>query len=240
MIAFVLVVIICYNIGIAKALQMEEKYSHVMHTANILSEVDANTILSNPASKTAFAELQEQDGNATVYFSLNLDSPTRLKLASAFPLLSSSVTDVPMRWVRGDTAAHEDSASGGEQFEMTHLVYVTAGTGFPASHSGTFVADQARFDLAPGSAFAFSRGLRHAVEGTTGPRLMIGPMSESGMGVGAPPFTCATGSFSDTATQQSECTCIAGYAGSKDEYILQILPFILQLSPTHYLHPFLY
>jgi hypothetical protein len=85
-------------------------------------------------------------------------------------------SDVPMRWIQGDTPAHVDS--GHSAFEQTHLVYLT-------DSEGEFVVGDASYPITRGAAFTFQHGIRHETRRTgTEPRLLIGPMSEQGFPVG--------------------------------------------------------
>jgi hypothetical protein len=82
-----------------------------------------------------------------------------------------------MRWIKGDTLPHIDR--GESQFTKTHLVYLT-------SSSGSLVIDGQAYPIHAGDAHIFSEGLEHFTINTgTTERLLLGPMSETGFGVGA-------------------------------------------------------
>ncbi len=82
-----------------------------------------------------------------------------------------------MRWVKGDTLPHTDR--GESQFTKTHLVYLTSG-------NGSLVIDGQAYPIHAGDAHIFSEGLEHFTINTgTTERLLLGPMSETGFGVGA-------------------------------------------------------
>lgn len=88
------------------------------------------------------------------------------------------LTHAPFRWVHGDTLPHVDV--GKESFENTYLAYITDG-------EGTLEIGNETYPITAGKGFVFSRGTRHSVRDTRGStRLMLGPMSESGVAVGAP------------------------------------------------------
>jgi hypothetical protein len=77
-----------------------------------------------------------------------------------------------MRWIQGDTPAHIDRAD--EQFSKTHLIYLT-------NSIGTFIVDGRSYPIVAGEAHVFNEGLEHYTVGTGNiPRLIIGPMSETG------------------------------------------------------------
>jgi hypothetical protein len=83
-----------------------------------------------------------------------------------------------MRWIKGDTHPHVDT--GSTDFNKTHLVYVTDSPG--ELHIGESV-----YPITKGTAYVFSEGIPHQTCNTgTEPRLLIGPMSEAGVSVGAP------------------------------------------------------
>uniref|UniRef100_A0A6C0BV58 Hedgehog/Intein (Hint) domain-containing protein n=1 Tax=viral metagenome TaxID=1070528 RepID=A0A6C0BV58_9ZZZZ len=87
-----------------------------------------------------------------------------------------SITDVPMRFIRGDTSAHVDQ--GESSFENTYIIYLT-------DSEGEFIIGDDTFEIKKGNAFVFPEGLSHETKGTNDTvRLAIGPMSESGFPVG--------------------------------------------------------
>lgn len=83
----------------------------------------------------------------------------------------------PLRWVRGDTLPHEDK--GSYAFTDTYLVYLTDG-------NGKLTIGNETHTMKSGCGFKFSEGTTHSVTHTNGTsRLMLGPMSASGISVGA-------------------------------------------------------
>jgi hypothetical protein len=117
------------------------------------------------------------------YFTLPLTPTIRSELFEAMGLqLSANMTSIPMRWIAGDTPAHQDQGSG--RFSNTYLVYLT-------SSSGNLVVDGVSYPIQRGFGYVFSEGLSHETVGTTAtasaePRLLLGPMSDTGFAVGAP------------------------------------------------------
>jgi hypothetical protein len=88
-----------------------------------------------------------------------------------------SLNIVPMRWIKGNTVPHIDN--GLKQFEKTHLVYLT-------DSQGEFLLENKSYPITKGSALVFNEGLRHETINTgLEPRLLLGPMSEEGLAVGA-------------------------------------------------------
>ena len=111
------------------------------------------------------------------YFTIPLTPVIRSELFTSMGLqLSANITTIPMRWIVGDTPAHEDHGAG--SFSNTYLVYLT-------SSLGNLVVDGVTYPIQRGYGYVFSEGLSHETVGTTTPRLLLGPMSETGFAVGA-------------------------------------------------------
>lgn len=142
---------------------------------NILSPTEINNIVvNNPVVQTYKAQLSNTN---VVKFSFSFSTDIRVKLSDGLGIeLSSFPGAVPMQWVKGDTLPHTDR--GASQFTKTHLVYLT-------SSIGSLVIDGVTHPINAGDAHIFSEGLEHFTINTgTTERLLIGPMSESGFGVG--------------------------------------------------------
>jgi len=147
-----------------------------MHIHNILLPNEIGAIVNDPVVKTNKTNLS--NGQTVVKFSFPLTEEIRAKLSNRLAINVPSI--VPMRWINGDTPLHVDK--GEKQFSKTHLVYLTDSV-------GELIIDGRSYPIAAGDAHIFSEGLAHctANTGTTSERLMIGPMSEMGFGVGAIP-----------------------------------------------------
>ena len=141
---------------------------------DILTPTELNDIINNPVVQTHKAQLSNTN---VVKFSVSLSTEIRVKLSDRLGIeLSSFPRAVPMRWVKGDTLPHMDR--GVSQFTKTHLVYLT-------SSSGSLVIDGVTHPINAGDAHIFSEGLEHFTINTgTTERLLLGPMSETGFGVG--------------------------------------------------------
>ena len=88
----------------------------------------------------------------------------------------STVSQIPMRWIKGDTAPHVDS--GSTEFEKTFLVYLN-------DSPGLFVLDSTNYPIMANTAFVFNEGLMHRTQDTgLVPRLLLGPMNELAEPVG--------------------------------------------------------
>ncbi len=145
----------------------------MMH--NILSSSEISDILNHPIVKTHKAILS--DAEKVVRFSFPLSDEVRNKLSNRLSINLSQT--VPMRWVKGDTQPHIDK--GEKQFSKTHLIYLT-------NSVGNLIIDGHTHPIVAGDAHIFNEGLVHGTVHTGNtPRLMIGPMSETGFGVGAAP-----------------------------------------------------
>ena len=108
-----------------------------------------------------------------VRFSIEVSDIIKEKLYS---LGVESVQSVPMMWISSDSPPHVDS--GDEPFTKTILVYITDAT-------GSIIIGDETYDISRNRAFSFEKGLSHSTLGTGNlPRLLIGPMGETGIPVG--------------------------------------------------------
>lgn len=90
--------------------------------------------------------------------------------------LEISATEIPMRWIKGDTPAHIDI--GPSEFKNTYLAYLT-------DSPGELILGDTSYPIEANTAFSFNEGIRHETKGTgTVPRLLLGPMNESAEPVG--------------------------------------------------------
>ena len=141
----------------------------------VLNEEEINQLLQDPSVK------EEQDKlsflNPKVDFSIPWTDPIKAKVQNAFQLDLSHLSEVPLRWIKGDTPSHKDT--GRAAFENTYLLYLT-------SSVGHLKVDNETYPIKAGNAHIFNEGLAHstALTGNTD-RLMLGPMSETGGRVGA-------------------------------------------------------
>ena len=135
---------------------------------NIFSSSEIDEILNHPIVQEYKAMVS--DAQKMVKFSFPLSDDMRAKLETQLSIHVEST--VPMRWIQGDTPAHIDRAD--EQFSKTHLIYLT-------NSIGTFIVDGRSYPIVAGDAHVFNEGLEHYTVGTGNiPRLIIGPMSETG------------------------------------------------------------
>jgi hypothetical protein len=109
-------------------------------------------------------------------YSFSIELPHSIQ-ETIFHKLGIHVSTVPMRWIKGDTKPHIDTCN--RKFNQTHLVYIT-------DSEGEFILDKDSYPIYKNTAFSFSEGILHKTINTgSEPRLLLGPMSEDGIQVGA-------------------------------------------------------
>jgi hypothetical protein len=112
-----------------------------------------------------------------LYFTVPLTDDLRSTLNRQFALDFSSVLNLPMRWIVGDSAPHVDS--GASEFQHSYLIYLN-------DSEGEFIVDGVSHPITANMGYKFSEGLSHKTEGTgTLPRLLVGPMNEFAEPVGS-------------------------------------------------------
>lgn len=142
--------------------------------SDIFTEDQLCLLRSLPEVTDAYTRLQTQ---TSVSFSIPVTDLLKETLATKFSLDTSLFDRVPCRWVKGDTRAHVDR--GSTDFDRTYIVYLTDG-------EGEFHLGEETYPIVAGTGYSFSEGLKHEVVGAgNSTRLLLGPMSESAMPVGA-------------------------------------------------------
>ena len=149
---------------------------------NVLSDETIDYILSKEEVVNAKARIiAKLDSSASERFTMTLTPSLRSELFDRMGLQLSNIVEIPMRWIKGDTPAHHDN--GIATFTHTHLVYLT-------NSNGSLVVDGVTHPIARGVGYRFSEGLSHETVGASNiaePRLLLGPMSETGFAVGEDP-----------------------------------------------------
>lgn len=143
----------------------------------------------------------------TIYFSSKLSPRIKAAIYIAIPELDTSREEIPMRWIKGDLESHLDTGHG--IFDNTYLIYLS-------DSPGSLVIEDHSFPITQGTGYKFNEGLRHETTGTSGARLMIGPMSESGFPVG----------ISDVIEGDGGTTAYIRQSGSDIEYSYDNLNWI--------------
>lgn len=141
---------------------------------HIFSPELCQELLQLPEVQLAMEKVDELT-KGSIYFTIPLS--TTIKESLFYRLgLDVQKTEIPMRWIKGDTIPHEDV--GRTMFDDTYLVYLT-------DSEGEFIVNGEHFPIQSGTAYVFSEGLSHETVHTgTQPRLLLGPMSEFAEPVG--------------------------------------------------------
>ena len=87
--------------------------------SSIFSNEEIQYLLQLPEVVAAKDRVGSSD---KVQFTIALTDGIRTALQTRFGLDLSSVSEIPMRWIKGDTAAHVDR--GSRSFENAYLVYL--------------------------------------------------------------------------------------------------------------------
>jgi hypothetical protein len=164
--------------------------------ANVFSQEIINEILQFPEVLQAKSKIDQQT-SGSVYFTIEVTDSIQTLVYNSFGIDLSSVEKIPMRWIKGDTKPHIDIAT--KSFEKTHLVYLT-------DSSGELVVDGTTYPITQGTGYTFSEQSSHETIGTgLEPRLLFGPMSETGFSVGG-----ATTIYADGQTEIIYFSYISG------------------------------
>jgi hypothetical protein len=168
---------------------------------NVLSQEDLAYLTALPQVTAAREKLNSYTSSyGQVYFSIPLTDSIRDALHARLGLDLSATSEIPMRWIKGDTAPHIDV--GASQFENTYLMYVT-------DSPGELVLDDTPYPITQNTAFVFNEGISHKTQltGAT-PRLLVGPMNEIAQPVGSPL------AYFPTEADALAFTNALGYSGS--------------------------
>lgn len=158
---------------------MEGQFVNVLSNETIEYLISRQDVLD--AKARINAKSASSASSASEKFTVPLTPTIRSELFARMGLQLSHITAIPMRWVKGDTPAHHDTGISG--FTHTHLVYLTDSV-------GDLVVDGVMFPIRRGYGYIFSEGTSHETVGTDAdsePRLLLGPMSETGFAVGVIP-----------------------------------------------------
>jgi len=144
---------------------------------NVLSSEDLQYLNNHPNVILAKDSLDAKP-SGMVYFSVPITDSIRATLQSQFGLQLSVNSQIPMRWIKGDTEPHVDV--GSSNFQNTYLLYLN-------DSPGEFIVDSQSYPIKTNSGFVFNEGLSHETQGTGSvSRLLLGPMNELVEPVGAP------------------------------------------------------
>jgi len=168
---------------------------------SVLSAADIEYINALPEVISAKSKLDNVE-SGKIYFSIKLTDSLRQVILSRFGLDLSNVSDIPMRWIKGDTAPHIDQAVS--KFKNTYLVYLN-------DSPGEFVLEDVSYPISENTGFIFNEGLSHKTYNTgSTPRLLLGPMNELANPVGAS-VTFYYPSQADAIANTNELAQYGGY-----------------------------
>lgn len=144
--------------------------------SNIFSNDAIDFLLNSQETMNAKTKINQSSSNSVVYFTIPLTESIRNAILTQFGLDFSNVSEIPMRWIKGDTSPHIDV--GPSQFENTYLAYIS-------DSEGEFVLDNTHYPIHANTGFMFNEGLMHMTHNTGNvPRLLLGPMNEFAQPVG--------------------------------------------------------
>jgi hypothetical protein len=142
---------------------------------NFISREQIDYLTNLPEVIRAKKEIEIKN-EGVIYFNIKLTSNIR-NILKNISLDISNFESIPMRWIKGDTKPHIDV--GNQNFKRTYLAYLT-------DSPGELIIDKKSYPISKGNAYVFSEGLSHeTIKTGLEPRLLLGPMSESGIPVGA-------------------------------------------------------
>ena len=95
--------------------------------SNVLSTEEIDSIINMP--EVVNARLQLTNDKTKVDFTIHLSETAKQELLDTMGLDLQGVSDVPMRWICGDTAAHADHTKDGHAVDNTYLMYLTDSVG---------------------------------------------------------------------------------------------------------------
>lgn len=144
---------------------------------NVLSNTELEYLNNLPEVLLAKSSLDSQS-SGKVYFTIPITDSIRETLQTRLGLSLPANSQIPMRWIKGDTFPHVDT--GASAFKNTYLVYLN-------DSPGELIVDSQSYPIQYNTGFVFNEGLRHETLYTENvPRLLIGPMNELAEPVGDP------------------------------------------------------
>ncbi len=144
--------------------------------SNVISIEEIESILN--LQNVIDARTQLANGKTKIDFTIHLSESIKQKLLDVLGLNLFSVSEIPMRWICGNTHAHADSDASHDHFDNTYLMYLTDSV-------GTLNIGNQSYAMTKGSAYVFEKGIMHGTTNTDDePRLLLGPMSNMGAQVG--------------------------------------------------------
>lgn len=146
---------------------------------NVLSNEELDYLNNLPEVLAAKSSLDSKQ-SGMVYFSVPITNVIRDTLNSRLGLHLPVGSQIPMRWIKGDTAPHVDT--GVSHFQNTYLLYLN-------DSPGNLIVDSESYPIHANTGFVFNEGLSHKTQYTENiPRLLLGPMNELAQPVGSLPI----------------------------------------------------
>lgn len=143
----------------------------------VLTQEDMEYILNLPEVISAKEKI-DYKSTGSIYFSVSLTPSIKNAIYEKIGLNILNIESIPMRWIKGDTLPHIDRCVA--SFENTYLMYLTDSV-------GELIIENNSFPISKGLAYVFPESTHHETINTgLEPRLLLGPMSEKAMFVGAP------------------------------------------------------
>jgi hypothetical protein len=169
------------------------------YISNIFSYEDIQYLKN---CETVLSEKENLSETNAVYFSIPITESIRHTITNSMGLDLTHVTEIPMRWLKGDIKEHFDV--GENHFNNTYLAYIEA-------TQGEFIIDNTTYPITENTAFVFDEGILHKTQNTgENPRLLLGPMNELALPVGIPNAIVYYGSYMDAINYTNPI----GYSGN--------------------------
>jgi hypothetical protein len=144
-------------------------------STNVLSLEELDYLNNRQEVLSAKSSLDSRS-SGMVYFSVPITDSIRDSLQTRLGLELSVDSQIPMRWIKGDTRPHVDV--GPSNFENTYLMYLN-------DSPGEFIIDSQSYPIETNTAIIFNEGVPHETLYTENvPRLLLGPMNEFAQPVG--------------------------------------------------------
>ena len=213
---------------------------------NVLSDEELDYLNNLPEVLVAKTTLDARP-SGMVYFTVSVNNLIRDTLQTKFGLNILENTQIPMRWIKGDTAPHVDR--GASQFKNTYLLYLN-------DSPGELIVDSISYPIKTNCGIIFNEGIRHETQHTENvPRLLLGPMNEFAQSVGNPltyypseaDALAYTNSLGYTATytvgdiipplQYTSWRLAANSDGSSPQNIVYVNGDVLNNDGSYYMYP---
>jgi hypothetical protein len=172
---------------------------------------DEISLLSNLPQVLEAKQKLDESVKGVVYFSIPLSLSMKEKIKEQLHLDLFHLHSIPMRWIRGDTHPHIDNSS--QSFTNTYLMYLN-------DSPGHLLIDGQSYPISEGTTYVFNEGLYHETRNTESvPRLLLGPMSESGLTVGfASPLQYFSSRIAALNTDGTKLIAYKSYSGNPNDY----------------------